>query len=480
MTPKAIRRALATAVAILIGVGLTASAWAQNFFYRELTKDGRIYVFALAKEFDAFDKSGEIGKAITKIGYGPNGETMIFDSEDAIGLYNLKHDRPGDVSAVAAPEKKPTMKVSWKDGKTTFETDKAALILSNRVQVRFTEQFPDATVQLPGTKAKGDSVGSFRIRRAKTKFEGWFYNKSLSYEVQLNYADTASTLEDAQISWDISNTKKFQVKLGQFKVPFGRQELTSSGSQQFVDRSQVSNEFAKGRDQGLQVFGLLGGGKLDWRAGVFNGNARNKSANDNSKYQYNARLQFAPNGDPKYSESDFESTDKLLWAIAADFDSTDFGRTVAQPAASVPPAPPATPLPKVSACPCAGNFKGQTFGVDAVVKFKAFSAFGEYFNREIKPSDGATAGSPTFKSNGYHVQVGYLIGTKRQWEVAGRYGSFDPTDDVSGNDRTEWRVGLNYFYNKHSLKVQADYGALKNKGRSTDDQELRVQTQFIF
>jgi len=104
MTPKAIRRGLATGVAILVGVGLTASAWAQNFFYRELEKNGRIYVFAIAKEFDAFDKSGEIGKAITKIGYGPNGETMVFDSEDAIGLYNMKHDRPGDVSAVKAPE----------------------------------------------------------------------------------------------------------------------------------------------------------------------------------------------------------------------------------------------------------------------------------------------------------------------------------------------------------------------------------------
>ena len=68
-------------------------------FYREVAKDGRIYVFAIGKRFDGFEKSGgaEIGVAITRLGYGPNGETVVFDSEDAINLYNFKHDKPGEV-----------------------------------------------------------------------------------------------------------------------------------------------------------------------------------------------------------------------------------------------------------------------------------------------------------------------------------------------------------------------------------------------
>ena len=120
-TGKAVRRGLATAMAILVGVGLTASAWAQNFFYREISKDGRIYVFAIAKEAEAFEKSGEMGKSLTRLGYGPNGETMVFDSEDAIGLYNLKHDRPGDPTAVKAPEPpKPVDPFSVKVGGTIF------------------------------------------------------------------------------------------------------------------------------------------------------------------------------------------------------------------------------------------------------------------------------------------------------------------------------------------------------------------------
>jgi hypothetical protein len=93
-----LRRGLAAAVALLIGFGLAATAQAE-MFYREVAKDGRIYVFATMSGFETWDKAGgaEMGKAITRLGYGPAGETMVFDSEDAINLYNFKHDRPGEV-----------------------------------------------------------------------------------------------------------------------------------------------------------------------------------------------------------------------------------------------------------------------------------------------------------------------------------------------------------------------------------------------
>ena len=43
--------------------------------------------------------------------------------------------------------------------------------------------------------------------------------------------------------------------IGQGKAFFGRQELTSSGRQQFVDRSNVNTRFAAGRDQGIGLTG---------------------------------------------------------------------------------------------------------------------------------------------------------------------------------------------------------------------------------
>ena len=77
----------------------TTTAWAP--FYAEVPKDGRIYVFSIGQRYDTFQKSGgaEIGVAITRPGYGPNGETVVFDNENAINLYNYKHGLPGEYFA---------------------------------------------------------------------------------------------------------------------------------------------------------------------------------------------------------------------------------------------------------------------------------------------------------------------------------------------------------------------------------------------
>jgi len=47
---------------------------------------------------------------------------------------------------------------------------------------------------------------------------------------------------------------------------------------------------------------------------------------------------------------------------------------------------------------------------------------------------------------------------------------------------TEIRGGLNFFYARHALKVQADFGQVKTDNSSGErtNNELRIQTQFIF
>ena len=102
---QTVRRALVAAAALFLVLGAAAVSRAQNMFYREVQKDGRIYVFAIAQRYDTWEKSGgaEIGVAITRLGFGPNGETVVFDSEDAVNLYNFKHDKPGEVFPKAKP-----------------------------------------------------------------------------------------------------------------------------------------------------------------------------------------------------------------------------------------------------------------------------------------------------------------------------------------------------------------------------------------
>ncbi|MFN3532687.1 MAG: hypothetical protein ACK41Q_09305 [Candidatus Brocadia sp.] len=61
--------------------------------YQEVEKDGRLYVFTSPMRLTDFEKSGELGKAVIKIGYGPNGETVVFDSDEAVGEYDKRHSQ---------------------------------------------------------------------------------------------------------------------------------------------------------------------------------------------------------------------------------------------------------------------------------------------------------------------------------------------------------------------------------------------------
>ncbi|OGW55767.1 MAG: hypothetical protein A2Y48_08895 [Nitrospirae bacterium RIFCSPLOW2_12_42_9] len=61
--------------------------------YYEIEKDERIYVFISPKAKEEFEKSGKPGKSpVSGIGFGPNGETVIFESEFALQEYEKRHE----------------------------------------------------------------------------------------------------------------------------------------------------------------------------------------------------------------------------------------------------------------------------------------------------------------------------------------------------------------------------------------------------
>ncbi|HVO11976.1 MAG TPA: hypothetical protein VMX54_14650 [Vicinamibacteria bacterium] len=117
MSLKAVCRGLLAVVAV---AALAGGAIAQTMFYNEVAKDGRIYVFANGVNYDLWSKSGDVGKAITRPGYGPGGETVIFDSEDAINLYNYKHGMPGEYFPKPKEAPKPADNFKIGVGTTIF------------------------------------------------------------------------------------------------------------------------------------------------------------------------------------------------------------------------------------------------------------------------------------------------------------------------------------------------------------------------
>ena len=63
-------------------------------FYREIRKDGRLLVFGSAASLEEWEGSGELGRGLVRPAYGENGETVIFDGEDAVTLFNMQKGRP--------------------------------------------------------------------------------------------------------------------------------------------------------------------------------------------------------------------------------------------------------------------------------------------------------------------------------------------------------------------------------------------------
>ena len=443
--PRSTRFAAGLLVLLALVTASMASAQVVGLYYKEVAKDERIYIFNTPERFKSWEQSGELGTAITLTGAGANGETLIAENETALDLYFFKHNMEGYDRPTPKPAA-PGFTVGWKDGKTTIESKQARIDISNRMQVRFTQEMPE----------QGDDVGSFRIRRAKTKFEGWVYSKDLTYEFQLNFADSANILEDAVVNYDLTKGKKaFQVRAGQFKVPFGRQELTSSGSQQFVDRALVTNRFARGRDIGFQLWGTPAGGKLDWRVGIFNGNGRTVSRNDNDEYQLNARVTFQPLGDVKYSEGDFESSSKPLFAIAAEYESNE------------------RPVALAGTTP-AHNVDREIVGGDVVFKFKGFSFFGAFHD-----SSNDRDVIADFDDGGFVAQAGYFV-VRNKFEIAARLAEIDPNSDRDDDEQEERGIALNYFFNKHAHKIQADFRQLENVATDVTNDEFRLQYQIIF
>ncbi|MBP7570324.1 MAG: hypothetical protein KBA95_09730 [Acidobacteria bacterium] len=108
---RAGRRGLAAGFTAVLLAAAAATASAQGFFLKEIRKDDRIYVFNVAANAERFEKTGEMGVGITRPGTGPNGETVVGDSERALQLFYFKH---GIAEAVPDPPPPPPAAPAWR------------------------------------------------------------------------------------------------------------------------------------------------------------------------------------------------------------------------------------------------------------------------------------------------------------------------------------------------------------------------------
>ena len=115
----------------------------------------------------------------------------------------------------------------------------------------------------------------FVFRRARVGVEGRLYD-DLEYEVDADLRDTANPWRDVLLNY--RRWEAAEIQGGKFKVPFGRDQLTSVFANSFVSRSLIGNQLAPGRDRGLMVHGRLAGEAITYQTGWF------KRDGDNSAF----------------------------------------------------------------------------------------------------------------------------------------------------------------------------------------------------
>jgi hypothetical protein len=234
-------------------LGFTLPAAAQGLWYKELEKDGRVYVFNTAKKFEEFQKSGDMGIAITMLGQGPNGETVVAENETAIDLYNLKHDRPGysrPAPKVAAGASPPTVLRWGSEGELKF-----GLLL----QAWYIADDSAYSTSGGGNSTLGNNIGAntFRLRRSEIKLNGKV-NGDWTFEVMFDPAKSITpqtTGTDGKVLQDLAVTytgfKGYELSLGQKKIILGEEGIRSSSELDFPERSQISRAYTDRRETGF-------------------------------------------------------------------------------------------------------------------------------------------------------------------------------------------------------------------------------------
>ncbi|MBE0437555.1 MAG: hypothetical protein IBX56_17350, partial [Methylomicrobium sp.] len=208
--------------------------------------------------------------------------------------------------------------VSYGKNGFEFKTDdgKFALAIQNRIQARYANPF-DSDPRSIGDLERDQS--SFMIRRARTKLRGHAYWSWLKYYLQYDWSQPV--LRDLSLTVDKYPWAKLW--FGRGKVLYNDERVTSSGNQQFVNRSIVNDIFTVDRQQGVQLFGNLFPGTwhdISYYAGVYTGLGVGERNNDDNNMMYSGRLQWnALGGEMPFSQSDleFHENPALNFAFAA-------------------------------------------------------------------------------------------------------------------------------------------------------------------
>lgn len=356
---------------------------------------------------------------------------------------------PDTLQITGAPGKGLTLEVS----------DAFSFNLRSRFQIRYQLDIPrenDAGAR--------EELQTINIGTARLWFSGNVFRPELTYMLQLavagrDYREGAiSPIFDAYIDWKAH--RDFNLRAGQFFVPFDRLRTVREFALQMADRPVPVGELTLDRDVGIALYSeKFLGSPLAWRLGAFGGGGTNLTAGKQPGFLFMARVEARPLGPiDDDSEGDLERREKPGLAIGAGIARN--GNTNRQRSTT------------------GATFVGGTtdylhLAADLVFKWQGFAAQLEYLWKDAEndlivsvDAGGNAVNEWTRSASGWVAQASYTFDPP--FELVGRLSklyAFDGTDPRLV-DSDEYGVGANYYVNGHQFKLQADWIA---KVPSADD-----------
>jgi phosphate-selective porin OprO and OprP len=329
------------------------------------------------------------------------------------------------------------------------------LVLGGFIQMNFEDGDVSAFEGRFGETALKDR---FRLRRARINLTGDFAEQ-FDFKMEgdfensdgLNSNRTAFEATDIFINWH--QYQWAQIKMGQWKAPFGLEQLTPDTTLYTIERTLPTGAITPERQIGIQLWGKPfatmwpeQADVLTYYAGIFNGNGRNTVNNDNNNFMYVGRLEstlfagvFGKGSFLKLGADILNSRD-------------DKGTNISQSLTLL-----VNSDGSLSPFVLPGADERTAWSVDAWLKMGPFDLIGEFLQEHVDPRtvNGVPPGFNAFTTDGFYVTGAYFLIPKKLQAVV-QWQHLNPGQ--KGNDGISSIVaGLNYYIRGDDLKLMVDY-----------------------
>ena len=312
---------------------------------------------------------------------------------------------------------------------------------------------------------KGDSRYSsdndrFYLRRTRLNATGNFLEE-FDFKVELDLSGTLTEtsalraqLTDAYINWN-----KFtfaNIKAGQFKTPFGYEQLAKDPSLFTIERTLANDRLTLSRQVGAQINGDLFDKRVSYASGIFNGNGVNNNFNDDDNFMFVERLSAIPWQGKLFGQDS-------SWGVGGNvYNSHDKSAALNDFGFS------------------SSTLTGRRFGAGGDTQFHIgrLDLWTEYLRGDYVPLNDVP--STHVDAQGGYFQAAYFVIPKKLQPVV-KYDFFDPNSGTDDTNVNTWTLGLNYYIKGDDLKLQFNYLISDPTGQPDDTQDkflVRVQTIF--